>query len=126
MDFRLDCPGSSRIRFEVDLWTTPEALKRALVRVRGKLLRTRPRRLTKKHLRLAVFSSGRRLSRATWGEIMVAWNERHAEEFKQGTYDDPKNFQRDCREAQRKLLRPPISQRGMFEAFWGVDPESDA
>jgi hypothetical protein len=94
---------ASRIILEVDPTVTPREVEQHYTRARRRLMGGRRfRRISEKHLRLAVFADAHR--DGTWSDRMCAWNR----EFPDDRYANVRNFQRDAAGALRRLLRSPL------------------
>jgi hypothetical protein len=98
---RLPLPVTTRITLVIDPTLTPRDVARHYSKVRQKVIGKRHRPLSEKHVRLAMFSAMRR-EEETWPERMAAWNKEHQD----WRYTQVGNFQRDCLQAQRRLLHP--------------------
>ena len=70
---------------------------------RKRILSTRYRRISDKHLELAIFMTDRPEGEPL-KKSMVAWN-KHSPKWK---YSAPTNFGRDAASAQRRLMNPPL------------------
>lgn len=98
---------TSRVKLTVDLSVSPGEVADAFRRARVKLLPSRPRGLTEKHLHLAVFVAGC-AEGETWRQKMTAWNTAWRDEQPNWVYERETNFARDCNQAKQRLLRPDI------------------
>lgn len=82
---------------------------------RDKLLRTRQRLPSEKHLRLALFAAHKRREGLQWEAIMKEWNRELAVHFRSGRYSEVRNFIRDAGTAQRRVLEAAMRAG----ALWG-------
>jgi hypothetical protein len=95
-------PGLSVIQLTVDPGVSPKEVADAYLEERKRLLGTRHRDLTEKHLALAVFVATQPPQRS-WADRMVLWNKLSA--GRGWGYTQVANFSHDCLQAQRRLLR---------------------
>jgi len=94
-------PAASRFHITVDPAVTPMELARAYRDARRLYLKSRVRKLSAKHLQLAVFMASRPAGE-TGAESMREWNRTH----KRWRYSHVSNFLRDAAAARRRLLLP--------------------
>lgn len=99
---RAPVTSASRIILEVDPTVTPKELAAHYSRARAAVMPTRSRRMSEKHLRLAIFTHGR--TDGSWEDRMRAWGEQHPS----WAYKHATNFQRDATAAIRRLIDPPF------------------
>ncbi len=97
---RFPITAASRLTLEVDPTVTPREVAEHYGAARKSLLQSRSRRMSPKHLRLAIYSATH--SDGTWAERMRGWNDEHPDE----RYSQPSNFQRDAANAVKRLLNP--------------------
>ena len=98
-------PACSRIVMTVDPTVTPDEVKARFAAARKAMLGgKRMRRMSPKHLQLAIFAHGHR--EGTWEDRMMAWNAQ-APEY---SYNSRQHFQRDATDALRRLIEPPLSR----------------
>jgi hypothetical protein len=94
-------PAASRFVITVDPAVTPMELARAYRDARRQYLKARVRKLSRKHLQLAVFMSARPVGERG-ADAMREWNRK----FKRWRYTHVSNFLRDATMARRRLLFP--------------------
>lgn len=92
----------SRVNLELDPVVTPEQLAAYWRELRHKMLTTRYRPLSEKHLRLAEFMADRGPA-STWDEDRVAWNAKTVGS-PHWNYSNRRNFRRDAALAVKRLL----------------------
>jgi hypothetical protein len=97
--YRLTC--LSRVTLEVDPHMTPRELARHYATIRAQLFPCRARSLSEQRMQLAVFAAG--VPELTH-DAMKEWNRQHPK----ARYTMFKNFTRDARDAQERLLKPKI------------------
>jgi len=98
----------SRIRLDIDPTLTPQEVAHIYGELRRRVMGKRPRKLSVKHMHLAVFATAS-LQDETWEQKMDRWNERQGEEQPDWHYEQVSNFARDCNQARDRLLNPSIS-----------------
>ena len=103
--------GASRIVLSIDPATSPDEVAEHYRRFRKKLIPSRQREITEKHLLLAFFIRTTGREDETWGEAMVRWNQ----QFPQWTYQQETNFARDANLVIRRLLDPEIRSQQWWE-----------
>lgn len=109
-------PASCRITITIDPTVSPPELMDYYRQVRAQVLDGRYRSLTEKHTRLAVFPL-EHPEGTPWQGLFEAWNEEIADEHPDWAYTEMEQFARDCREARKNLLNPPV--RTAFEGQVG-------
>jgi hypothetical protein len=97
---RYPVSAASRIMLDVDPTVTPREVAERYAATRKRVLPGRSRRMSEKHLRLAVYAATR--AEGTWTERMRGWNDEHPDE----RYSHEANFQRDAPRAKKRLLDP--------------------
>lgn len=101
---KLPVVAATRIVLEVDPTVTPREVAERYAEVRTRVTGgQRSRRMSEKHLRLAIFAESH--EQGTWADRMARWNS----DFRDWRYTEPTNFQRDATGAIRRLLRPPFN-----------------
>jgi hypothetical protein len=99
--------AATRLVLTVDPAVTPQELAEAYSRMRAKVTPTRPRSLSIKHIRLALFST-EASDKDSWERKMQYWNDMYPEAQYPGyTYNDRRLFRRDVLQARDRLLHPP-------------------
>jgi hypothetical protein len=106
-------PGLSVIHLAVDPGMSPKEVGDAYLEERKRLLGTRYRDLSEKHLALAVFVS-MLPQRLSWAARMEEWNNRYGS--RGWGYTQVANFSHDSLQAQRRLLRSEVSLDRASEA----------
>ena len=94
-------PIFSRLTMEIDPTLTPEEVAKRYKQLRSRLIGTRYRSMTEKHLRLAEFYGGNKPVGITWAALMDKWN--HSQELR-WAYDRYEVFARDCKQAWHRLM----------------------
>jgi hypothetical protein len=94
--------GLAVIHLAVDPGMSPKEVGDAYLEARKRLLGTRYRDLSEKHLALAIFVATQS-PQLSWAERMDRWNRRYAD--RDWAYSQVANFSHDCLQAQRRLLR---------------------
>jgi hypothetical protein len=97
---RFPITAASRITLDIDPTVTPREVAEHYAAVRKEVLPGRSRRMSEKHLRLAIYAASH--SAGTWAERMRGWNDEHPDE----RYSQSSNFQRDAAKAVKRLLNP--------------------
>jgi hypothetical protein len=97
---RYPVPAASRITLDVDPTVTPREVAERYAAARKRMLPGRSRRMSEKHLRLAIYAATH--SEGTWAERMRGWNDAHPDE----RYSQSANFQRDAAKGMKRLLDP--------------------
>lgn len=97
---RLPITATSRITLEIDPTLTPREVAGYYATARKGLLGRRSRRMSEKHLRLAIYAATHK--DGTWAERMLGWNIENPDR----PYTHSTNFQRDAASALRRLLNP--------------------
>jgi hypothetical protein len=97
---RYPIPAASRITLDVDPTVTPREVAEHYAATRKGMLAGRSRRMSEKHLRLAIYAATH--SEGTWAERMHGWNKAHPD----ASYGLASNFQRDATKAVKRLLDP--------------------
>ena len=98
---RFGQPIASRITMDIDPTLTPEEVAEQYKKLRAKLIGTRYRSMTQKHLRLAEFYGGDKPEGTTWAMLMDKWN--HSQK-KGWRYNRFEAFARDCKQAWHRLM----------------------
>ena len=98
---RFSQPIASRITMDIDPTLTPEEVAEQYKKLRARLIGTRYRSMTEKHLRLAEFYGGHKPEGTTWAALMDKWN--HSQD-KGWRYDRFETFARDCKQAWHRLM----------------------
>ena len=94
--------ATSRITLDVDPTVTPQEVSDRYKQARTELMGSRSRRMSEKHLRLAIFADTHR--DGTWEARMLEWNREHPD----WRYGESRHFQRDATQATKRLLTPPL------------------
>jgi len=100
--------GATRIVLDIDPTATPDEVAAKYRSVRDRILSRRPRTMSAKHLRLAMFAA-ERPDNETWDEKRHGWNRACPEPLYPGyNYgpEDRRNFHRHVVEACDRLLDP--------------------
>ena len=99
----------SRINLSIDPTLSPRDLAEFYGNIRKQLIGDRYRGLSWKHLSLALFLGQN--SGLTWEKRMTKWNEIEQDEHPDWCYDenDLRNFTRDCKHAEERLLHPKFT-----------------
>ena len=98
---RFGQPFASRITMDIDPTLTPEEVAEQYKKLRARLIGTRYRSMTEKHLRLAEFYGGHKPEGTTWVALMDKWN--HSQK-KNWRYNRFEAFARDCKQAWHRLM----------------------
>jgi hypothetical protein len=96
-------PALTRLELSLDPTLTPHEVAELYRRARRNTLGRRYRSLSEKHLQLAAF--GGEVRDTPVEERMHAWNARYPE----WRYTEPSNFSRDCAQARKRVLYPPLA-----------------
>ncbi len=97
---RVPVAAASRVALDVDPTVTPRELAQHYAAARKRILSGRSRRMSEKHLRLAIYAATQ--EEGTWDDRMRGWNDAHPE----ARYRESSNFQRDAAKAVKRLLDP--------------------
>jgi hypothetical protein len=90
----------NRIVLEIDPVLLPKEVAEKYRILRKEIMPVRQRKLSEKHMQLALFASTKSKSE-TWASKMAEWNKRHQTEW---WYKAVPNFAHDCLQARRRLL----------------------
>ncbi len=96
-------PSLTRLELTVDPALTPKEVAELYRRARDNSLGRRYRSMSEKHLRLAAFAE--QVKGKPIEERMRAWNA----ECPRWRYTEPSNFSRDCAQARKRVLYPPLA-----------------
>ena len=114
-DFKHRYPsGASRIVLSIDPATSPAEVAEYYRMFRRKVITSRQREITEKHLLLAFFVRTTGEEDETWSEGMARWNQ----EYPQWAYQQVTNFARDANLVIRRLLDPD------FKYQWWKEPDN--
>lgn len=119
-------PSVSRLVLIVDPTVTPRRLSTLYAQIRRRLVTSRTRMQTGKHLHLAVFAAEERARDKSWDEVMRAWNTEWAPRFKRGRYEYIDNFIRDAGKARERLSRSVLGLGSMPAPQSASQPQDDA
>lgn len=97
----LNQPISSHINMEIDPTLTPEEVAEQYREFRAKVIASRYRSMTEKHLRLAEFYGGHKPEGTTWAALMDKWNRGQDRRWRYARFEA---FARDCKQAWRRLM----------------------
>lgn len=101
-------PAASRIVLSIDPALSDAQVAAIYKEQKRRLSSRRMRSITPKHLRLAVFAAERRPG-MSWEKIRLEWNEENPTE----QYSDRRRMERDCTDAQKRLLAPEMDYPGI-------------
>jgi hypothetical protein len=104
IEYRGPIPALTRIALSVDPAVSPREVAERYRELRRELRPGRSRPLSEKHTELALFAT-ERPEGESWLDQMTAWNQAHPA----WRYEQPTNFARDARQAQRRLMEPDYS-----------------
>lgn len=95
---------SSPARITLDIWARlpVEMVAEVYRKARRQLIKGRDRKITKKHLELAIFAAEN--TRGTWAEKMRRWNNT----YPGWEYEDWRPFARDCKAALNRVVSTGI------------------